>query len=883
MLLINDRAYRPEPNNRYDDDAVADYQYGSGSGSTIVDSIGGYNLTAVGTFNWGSDANGDYFETTAETVANRAGVAFSALNDAVGDGNGYALEAWIDPANDTQSGTARILGVTNPSAPTTSRNLLLGQDGDQVEVRARTSGAGGTSSDGTPSLKGPSDFGTGLRHVVITVDNAGNRKIYDSLLSGSFRGVVAEDTQAGDAGSWDASFVLTMFDELDGAGSFPRYWLGKAYRMVVHKAALTLSQIEQNYDAGPDGDAVATPPKASFSEVSVTVGEWESTRDINIVLNKVAASDVTVNLSTTLTQATFSGGATATITAGQLSVTKTMTLVDDDDAGDDSGTISIETGVGYDVGLAPTSTWAITSNDTAPTINWISEEGFAIPGAGNVDLVASLTRPYKNAITVDVAATGDAVVPGDYATPPTELVFAANTLTATYTVDIAVGATDDRQIILTLSNPTTGTIGRASAYTLGIDDITGSKPGASNTGAYLLDTDGTTEIGTNGKYSSIYGATRPAVTDMGGGVTITESWIAAPSNGDPTAGNDGSRLLENFKATAVNVEGLTADFEIRNFLIDGGGVPEGTHGTLLNIQHYVDDDDEDDAVAGINLYSGVGPQPAASGGSNTNYGLYVSGSLTGNFKASHGEIRNCRAAAIYCIPNWYTGGINGVYEFGLDAHRATFEYIDMHDMGGDATKLESRANMRYCWAHHLGRNPGAHADGVQCESGNSSQLGSVSGHLTVEYNHFQMPVTESTAMIDSVASWPYRSLDDVTSLEPQGLSAPYASNSTLILQQNNGMLDIVVHGNWLDGGGFVINWSDGAFDTGVATNVAMTQNRFSRNFRFGLLKSSAGYNGRDFSGNVWDDDGSLVDPALGSPSNDNWDDSATNGTNPNLD
>ncbi|MEJ6559460.1 MAG: hypothetical protein QNK61_12320, partial [Akkermansiaceae bacterium] len=68
------------------------------------------------------------------------------LTAALKKSNALTLSAWITPAKIDQSGPARIFTISKDSV---NRNLTLGQDGNKISVRLRTSG---TSANGLPSL-----------------------------------------------------------------------------------------------------------------------------------------------------------------------------------------------------------------------------------------------------------------------------------------------------------------------------------------------------------------------------------------------------------------------------------------------------------------------------------------------------------------------------------------------------------------------------------------------------------------------------------------------------------------------------------------------------------------------------------------------------------
>jgi hypothetical protein len=71
------------------------------------------------------------------------------ISDAVRRSGAITIEAWIKPANTTQSGPARIVTVSRDPS---SRNFTLGQKGGAYEVRFRTTS---TSANGEPALSSP--------------------------------------------------------------------------------------------------------------------------------------------------------------------------------------------------------------------------------------------------------------------------------------------------------------------------------------------------------------------------------------------------------------------------------------------------------------------------------------------------------------------------------------------------------------------------------------------------------------------------------------------------------------------------------------------------------------------------------------------------------
>jgi hypothetical protein len=152
------------------------------------------------------------------------------------------IEAWIEPANTTQDGPARIVTL---SADSSNRNFTLGQglwDGqpsDLYDARLRTTA---TSNNGTPSVSSPAgSLALVLSHVVYTRDVSGSAKIYiDSVERAS--GAVG-----GDLSNWDQGYPLALANEL----TQDRPWLGEFHLVAVYARALTQAEVNQNFNAGP--------------------------------------------------------------------------------------------------------------------------------------------------------------------------------------------------------------------------------------------------------------------------------------------------------------------------------------------------------------------------------------------------------------------------------------------------------------------------------------------------------------------------------------------------------------------------------------------------------------------------------------------------------
>jgi PKD repeat protein len=174
--------------------------------------------------------------------------AVTRLSEAVRATNEVTIEAWLEPANLTQTGPARIVTL---SSGTSGSNFMLGQgvyggNADLIDVRLRTTS---TSTSGTPSLSTASGtLQRRLTHVVFTRDAAGVTRTW---LDGLER---ATGLAAGDLSGWDTSFRLALANEVSG----DRPWLGEYHLVAVYDRALAPADIAQNYAAGPSANNLPT-------------------------------------------------------------------------------------------------------------------------------------------------------------------------------------------------------------------------------------------------------------------------------------------------------------------------------------------------------------------------------------------------------------------------------------------------------------------------------------------------------------------------------------------------------------------------------------------------------------------------------------------------
>ena len=164
------------------------------------------------------------------------------------------------------------------------------------------------------------------------------------------------------------------------------------------------------------------------------------------------------------------------------------------------------------------------------------------------------------------------------------------------------------------------------------------------------------------------------------------------------------------------------------------------------------------------------------------------------------------------------GLIHGAMSSLVYGDNITLRRVELHTSGSDALKVQWNSVIENNWIHHpLGIKEGSHADGAQLRAG---------GNMTFSCNHFDIPIGEPGSR----------------------------SNACLILSNEVGTIDnIAIDSNWCNGGNYSVYVREG--DYGCPSQVAVSNNHFGRDFRFGLMSSDCG---QYSCGNTWDDNGQPV-------------------------
>ncbi len=223
--------------NRYDNAAIAIYEFKTGTGTVAYDTSGvepALNLTLSGSVTWvggwGIDIRGGKAQGT--TAASRK------LHDLILATGEYTIEGWVAPANVVQE-DAFIIGY---SGGTAARNVTIGQTMYNYDFynRSTTTGANGTPAHSTPAAA--EVLQATLQHVVATYDPVNGRRIYvNGVLS-----TLPDPVAPGLLTDWNDTFALVLGNEV----SNDRPWQGVVRMVAIHNRALTQAQIQQNFDAG---------------------------------------------------------------------------------------------------------------------------------------------------------------------------------------------------------------------------------------------------------------------------------------------------------------------------------------------------------------------------------------------------------------------------------------------------------------------------------------------------------------------------------------------------------------------------------------------------------------------------------------------------------
>lgn len=228
--------------SRHEENVIALYEFKEGSGNTIYDVSGitpSLHLQLAGTedvdYKWVGGWGVEFISSKAQGTTSTS----QKLSDFIKAAGEYSIEAWVVPGNVSQEGPARIISY---SAGVNDRNFTLGQTLYNYDFLHRSSS---TDANGEPALStddDDEDLQATEQHVVVTYDPVNGRGIY-------VNGVFTDDldsVEPGNLGDWNETFAFVLGNEVTN----DRPWKGKLRLVAIHNRALTLSQIQKNFEAG---------------------------------------------------------------------------------------------------------------------------------------------------------------------------------------------------------------------------------------------------------------------------------------------------------------------------------------------------------------------------------------------------------------------------------------------------------------------------------------------------------------------------------------------------------------------------------------------------------------------------------------------------------
>ena len=226
------------PSMRVDAGLILLYAFDEGSGATVADQSGvapSHDLTIADPGNVTWSAN--HLTIDSATALSTAGAASKVATRAKASGE-LTIEAWINPANFTQTGPARIITM---SVDPLLRNFMLGQETSTYATRFRADGEVDWANGSPTAFTTAGTATTALTHVVYTHRSDGAEMIYvDGVEDQPF-------THTGELTTWDATYPIVVANEATN----DRAWLGELHLIAVYDRALGAGEVEQNFMVGP--------------------------------------------------------------------------------------------------------------------------------------------------------------------------------------------------------------------------------------------------------------------------------------------------------------------------------------------------------------------------------------------------------------------------------------------------------------------------------------------------------------------------------------------------------------------------------------------------------------------------------------------------------
>jgi hypothetical protein len=274
------------------------------------------------------------------------------------------------------------------------------------------------------------------------------------------------------AGATSATFnVPVLVDNIDEASETSTLTLSNPSNATISDATGTLTIVDDE----------TTP---TLSVVDKSLNEDDVTTQVTISLSHASSSDITFDWTTSEDTAAGDGtdftnnSGTATITAGNTSVTVDVGIVEDSiDEDNETFNVIISNPSSGATIADNTGVVTIIDDEAVPTVGFASSSSSNAESTSSAAIAVNLSTSSSSTITVNYSLSGTATGSGtDYTLTNGTLTFAAGETSKNITIaSIVSDALDEANetVVLTLSDPTNASLGTIEhTYTITDDDDT---------------------------------------------------------------------------------------------------------------------------------------------------------------------------------------------------------------------------------------------------------------------------------------------------------------------------------------------------------------------------------------------------------------------------
>lgn len=149
--------------------------------------------------------------------------------------NALTVAVSVSPADARQGGPARIV---SSSAGPSHRNFTVGQEGDALVIRLRTTNTGLNASEAAIEVDGV--FRAGERRRIVVAYGGSRTRVY---VDGRLR--FDTEQPGGSFDNWNLAYPLLLGNEIGGQ----RPWLGTIHDVAIYDRALTDAQVRRDQAA----------------------------------------------------------------------------------------------------------------------------------------------------------------------------------------------------------------------------------------------------------------------------------------------------------------------------------------------------------------------------------------------------------------------------------------------------------------------------------------------------------------------------------------------------------------------------------------------------------------------------------------------------------